>query len=502
MGLRQPSGLYNIRTALLAFVLAPFLLIMITTAGFSLRQLEQTAETDMEEEIELIARSIRRPLSYALENGHEETLRRTVTSAGDIGRVYGVYVYDEQGNRITAQGPSNVQVQDIEAASLASRGSEQSAFEEIGGEAVFSYFMPLTDSGGRIHGLLQVTRRGSDFVQQIRAFRTRAISILAGSALLVLVLVWIGYQRAIGRHIQSMGRGMATVASGRRDHRLGTEGPTELRFLSEGINRMLDSIVASEREITTRREREYQLKHQLHQAEKLAAIGRFAAGVAHELGTPLSVADGKAQRALRRATPEDAKALQDIRQQLQRMERIIRQLMDFARPVTPEHREVRLTDLVQSSLQQVEEERRKQGVDLQVQASESPCPALNADRLRLEQALINLLRNAVQATPNGLVRLSWHCTGDAVQLVVEDNGPGIDSSIREQLLEPFVTTKPVGVGTGLGLAVVNAVVTEHGGRIDIGTSELGGARFDLTIPFQPPADSSAAMNDSEVKPND
>jgi len=296
MGPSKPFGLYNIRTALLIFVLTPFLVVMIISAGFSLHQLEQTAEEGLEDEIELIARSIRRPLSYALEQGHEETLRRTVTSAGDIGRVYGVYVYDRDGNRITAQGPSKVQVQDIEAANLATEGAEGGAFEEVEGEAVFSYFMPLIDSGGRIIGLLQVTRRGSDFVQQIREFRTRAIAVLAGSALLVLIMVWIGYQLAIGRHIKSMGQSMAEVASGDRDHRLDGQGPTELKFLSEGINRMLDSIVDSEREISARREREYELKAQLHHTEKLAAIGRFAAGVAHELGTPLSVADGKAKK--------------------------------------------------------------------------------------------------------------------------------------------------------------------------------------------------------------
>ncbi|MGD8175841.1 ATP-binding protein [Marinimicrobium sp. ARAG 43.8] len=502
MGRRQPFGLYNIRTALLAFVLAPFLLVMIITAGFSLRQLEQAAEEGMEEEIELIARSIRRPLSYALENGHEETLRRTVTSAGDIGRVYGVYVYDREGQRITAQGPSNVQVQDIEAASLATRGSEQSAFEQVGGEAVFSYFMPLTDSGGRINGLLQVTRRGSDFVQQIHAFRARAIGLLAGFALLVLVLVWVGYRRAIGRHIQFMGDSLTTVAGGDREHRLATAGPMELRFLSGSINRMLDSIADSEREISTRREREYQLKHQLHQAEKLAAIGRFAAGVAHELGTPLSVADGKAQRALRKVAAENAEPLHDIRQQLQRMERIIRQLMDFARPVKPERRSLRFQELVQSSVQQVEGERERQQVTLSVQPPETSCPPLVADRLRLEQAIINLLRNAIQATPNGQVQLSWHCGSGQLHLTVEDDGPGIDPAIQPRLLEPFVTTKPVGVGTGLGLAVVNAVVTEHGGHIEIGDSELGGARFELTIPFQPPADAPTATPLREDNPND
>ncbi|WP_341939188.1 sensor histidine kinase [Marinimicrobium sp. C2-29] len=485
MSSSRPFGIYTIRTALLAFVLTPFLIVMIISGGFSLRQLEQVAEAGMEEDIELIARSIRRPLSYALENGHEETLRRTVTSAGDIGRVYGVYVYDRNGQRITAQGPSNVQVQDIEAADLASQGSEQGGFEEIGGEAVFSYFMPLTDSGGRINGLLQVTRRGSDFVQQIREFRARAVGVLAGSALLVLLIVWIGYQRAIGRHIKAMGQSMAQIAGGRRDNRLETKGPTELRFLSEGINRMLDSIVASEREISARREKEYELKSQLHQNEKLAAIGRFAAGVAHELGTPLSVADGKAQRALRRTSEQDSQPLHDIRQQLQRMERIIRQLMDFARPVTPERKEVRLNDLIQSSLQQVEGERQRQEVQIETRG-DAQCPPLQADRLRLEQALINLLRNAVQATPGGRVRLSWICSPEGIHLTVEDNGPGIDAKVRHQLLEPFVTTKPVGVGTGLGLAVVNAVVTEHSGQIEVGNSDLGGARFELFLPFNSP----------------
>src|SRR5690625_7263649 len=96
-----------------------------------------------------------------------------------------------------------------------------------------------------------------------------------------------------------MGESMAHIAGGDMHHRLQPQGPTEIRYLAEGVNRMLDSILASKREIDARRDRENDLKTQLHQSEKLAAIGRFAAGVAHELGTPLSVADGKAQRALR-----------------------------------------------------------------------------------------------------------------------------------------------------------------------------------------------------------
>lgn len=489
MGFPRFLSLYNIRTALLIFVLVPFLLVMVISAGFSLHRLEKAAATGMQDDIELIARSIHRPLSHALEHNLQLTLRRTVSSAGEIGRVYGVYVYDRDGKRITAEGPSKIQVRDIEAATLVTEGSERAAFEEVAGEQVFSYFMPLTDSGGRINGLLQVTRRGSDFSHQIGEFRARALLVLSGSALLVLILVWLGYQRAIGRHIHGMGKSMAHIASGDMHHRLQPQGPTEIRYLAEGVNRMLDSILASKREIDARRDRENDLKTQLHQSEKLAAIGRFAAGVAHELGTPLSVADGKAQRALRGLNPGESQTLNDIRQQLHRMERIIRQLMDFARPVVPEPRDVHPDELVQSSLQQIEPERERQQVKI-VLDKPKRCAPIQADRLRLEQALINLLRNAIQAAPEGTVRMSWHCDHQHLYLCVEDDGPGIDRNIRARLLEPFVTTKPVGVGTGLGLAVVNAVVAEHGGHIHIDESPLGGARFQITLPLQRPNEES------------
>src|SRR5690625_1948801 len=150
MGFPRFLSLYNIRTALLIFVLVPFLLRSVVMRGLQLLRLEMAAAPRIQDYIELIARSIHRPLSHALEHDLQLTLRRTVSSAGEIGRVYGVYVYDRDGKRITAEGPRKIQVQDIEAATLVTEGSERAAFEEVAGEQVFSYFMPLTDSGGRI----------------------------------------------------------------------------------------------------------------------------------------------------------------------------------------------------------------------------------------------------------------------------------------------------------------------------------------------------------------
>lgn len=476
---------YNIRAALLVFVLLPFLLTIIATGWYGLYRLEKDAKATMEEEIELLARAIRLPLSHALQHGHSGTLQRSVTSIFDTDKVYAVYVYDKEGKRISTSGTSKARVPDRQAVDLVNKGDEQGEFDKVGGEEVYSYFLPLTDSGERSIGLLQVTRRGSDFSRRIDEFRANAIGMLALSTLLVMGLIWVGYQRAVGRHLHRMREDMEVVAGGNLQHRVAVDGPSEIRFLAQGFNQMLDSIVASEQELRERREREYELQSRLQQSEKLAAIGHFAAGVAHELGTPLAVADGQAQRELRRADEQSATVLHQIRQQLQRMERIIRQLMDFARPVKPAASEVRVMDLVHSSLAQVEQERQQQQVQIALAGQDTPL-SLTGNRLRLEQALINLMRNAIQATPGGQVRLNWQThTPDWLIFTVEDDGPGIDEVDQRRLLEPFYTTKIT--GTGLGLAVVDAVVSEHGGRIEVDRSEWGGARFSLYLPLTPGA---------------
>ncbi|HSX85769.1 MAG TPA: HAMP domain-containing protein, partial [Cellvibrio sp.] len=279
---------YNIRAALLVFVLLPFLITIVATGWYGLYRLEASAKAAMEEEIELLARAIRLPLSHALQHGHSGTLQRSVTSIFDIDKVYAVYVYDKDGRRISTSGSSKARVQDREAVDLANKGDEQGEFDKVGGEEVFSYFLPLTDSGENSIGLLQVTRRGSDFSRRVDEFRANAIAMLVLSTLLVTGLIWVGYQRAVGRHIHRMREDMELIAAGDLQHRVAVDGPSEIRFLAQGFNQMLDSIVASEQELRERREREYELQSRLQQTEKLAAIGRFAAGVAHELGTPLS----------------------------------------------------------------------------------------------------------------------------------------------------------------------------------------------------------------------
>lgn len=468
---------YRLRTALLLFVLAPFLLIMAVTAWYSLSQLERQADARMQEDIELIARAIRLPLSHALERDRAGGVQQALASAFRIDRVYGVHVYDERGLRVASSGSSKALVDTDRAVGLVSMGDRQGEFEQIGGEEVFSYFVPLTDSGGRINGLLQVTRRGSDFTGYIGELRTQVLIVVLVSALLLSLVLVYGHHTAVGRYLRSIQFGLGRVSKGDMIHRLPLDGPTELRVLARSVNSMLDGIARSQDEIAKRRAKETALEARLYQSEKLAAIGQLAAGVAHELGSPLSVVNGKAQRLLRTPdlTEPVARGLQQIRAQVARMERMVHQLLNFVRRNPADFHLEPADRLAESARGQVEVERRQSNAEIRLEGPD-PAPLLWVDRGRMEQALVNLLRNALQACRRQVV-LRWFGDAARVGYAVEDDGPGVADDARTRIFDPFFTTKAPGEGTGLGLAIVQAVLNEHGGRIEAGKSVLGGARF-------------------------
>lgn len=476
--------LHNIRTSLIVFVLLPFLSVIVISGWLSLRNLEADLKAGMEEDIELIARSLRLPLGYALENRERGFLEQLLLSTGDINRVYGIYVYDKNGNRIARSGAPKALMEMDKAADLVSIGDQQGGFEDVEGEPMFSYFVPLSDSSGELNGLLQVSRRGRDFSDHVAVFRQQVLVVMGLSSLFLFAAIYFGHHIALGRHLHSVQKAMVKIAKGDRSLRVEPRGPQEVRALAECVNEMVDGIAASEKALHEQRLTEFELKARLQQNEKLAAIGQLAAGVAHELGTPLSVADGKAQRALRLAEEPSRKAFEDIRQQLWRMTCIIRQLMEFARPSAPDYRRFSVAGLAHSAIAQIEAGGGRSAGTISL-GDNAPDLLINADRMRLEQALVNLLRNAIQASPGGRVELSWQVLErGAVAIAVDDDGPGVAKALESQLLEPFVSDKSGSDGIGLGLAVVSNIATEHGGSIDFGPSHLGGARFVLTVPLQ------------------
>jgi signal transduction histidine kinase len=392
-------------------------------------------------------------------------------------------VYDSSGELVASSGPHLALLHSSQAAGLAARARQRDAFEKLGGTEVYSYFVPLIDPGARIHGLLQITRRGSEFRSAANEVRVHALVALGLTALALVAAVMFGHHRTIGRHVHGIGRSLRRIATGEHAHRVAVSGPHELRHLSAGVNEMLDSLECSAAEVAKRRAEEQALRERLRHSEKMAAIGTLAAGIAHELGTPLAVVDGTAQRALRKAgmSGGTGAAMRRIRAEALRMRDIVRGLLEFGRPHRARRQPESLRKIAAFAIAHVAEEAERRAVRIECGGAEA-APVVPVDRLRLEQALVNLLRNALHASRGGRVALSWYGEGGHAGFCVDDDGPGIEPALRARVFEPFFTTKPVGEGTGLGLAVAHSALSEHGGSIGIEESPLGGARFRLQLP--------------------
>lgn len=227
-----------------------------------------------------------------------------------------------------------------------------------------------------------------------------------------------------------------------------------------------------------------QAVEQLRRGDRLMTVGRLAAGLAHELGTPLNVVAERVRMA--KAGELDPEELPEnyakILDQTARMERIIRQLLDFARQRPPQKTTVDLRQVATHTLDVLAPLADKARVTLSTGLPDSPAD-VTIDPQQIEQALTHLVMNALQAMPGGgTLHVDVGSNGDAWTIAVRDSGHGISAADREQIFEPFFTTKPVGQGTGLGLSVVHGIVQEHGGRIDVDSEPGKGSTFTMRLP--------------------
>lgn len=481
MFFRSITQSLSMQVSLLLFLVCPLIGVFAGGGFYSLKYMEREVEKRMQKDIELIARAIRGPLEYALEHGRSGSLGQTVTSVFRFGEVYGAYVYDKEGKRIASSGDRDLMVASDKFDQLASEGARKGGYEGSGERQVYSYFVPLADSVGRNIGLLQLVRERNDFHAYIQRVRNQILGLMILILFPLLGVVVYGHHRVIGRHLGRLVESMAHIEGGAHDHRPVPSGPRELRQLAEGMKTMLDSIERVGLEIELKRKEQERLERRLQQSQKMAAIGQLAAGVAHELGTPLSVISGKAQRMLRKEylPTHVVKVFHETRDAVQRMERIVRQLLDFGRDNQLRLRPVAIDDMVECVVAQISDEVHAQSIQLTISGSR-PAPVHCFDTVRMEQALVNLLRNAFHATGSGgKVRVGWFDDGRYLGLFVADNGSGIPREQYSKVFEPFYTTKMVGKGTGLGLAIAQAAVSDHGGRIEVAESELGGALFTI-----------------------
>jgi len=363
-----------------------------------------------------------------------------------------------------------------------------------------------------------------------------AVALLVLIAVDVAVLAMFGnflLRRLVLDPIDRMVEGAERIAGGDEGWRVEASGSEELRRLSESVNQMASRLIGNQgllaenvRSLDETNRELIEARSELINAEKMAGVGRLAAGIAHEIGNPLGAIIGYVGVAERRGA--EGEWIEGVRRESKRIDRIVRGLLDYARPKAATVRPVAVNEVVTQTIELLETQGRLKGIEVRAELSEDVPPVL-ADRYQLEQVLVNLLLNATDSVaesgpdgaisvrtlrdrysarslsvrtrrkddpagvdyshlrrmrePPGAFRPSPLQEGAIIaRIEVEDNGLGLRQEDAGRIFDPFYTTKEPGRGTGLGLAVSARLIDGMGGRIGASGRPESGAVFSIALP--------------------
>jgi len=313
--------------------------------------------------------------------------------------------------------------------------------------------------------------------------------------------------------------GMDEVIGGDLTTAMPLDRNDEIGRIAYRFNEMTAQLRAAQIAITTSGQAQLQLEQRLRQSEKLATIGQLSAEIAHEVGTPLNVIGGRARVLEKKADQPDGvrKNAKIIADQATRITKIIQQMLDLTRARAPQRGEVDLGKGIDDALAFLEYQFKREKIEVRRQFS-AELPKVYGDADGLQQVILNLLFNAIQAMPGGgtlsvdasVVHrrkggLDLAPPQEYVEISVKDSGEGIDEAQREVIFEPFYSTKAKGQGTGLGLTVVHGIIKEHDGWIDVEAGEDSGTVFRVYLPTEsdsepdsePESESESAVAEAE-----
>lgn len=356
-------------------------------------------------------------------------------------------------------------------------------------------YVPVSGPQGPI-GVLELA---TSYESRDRYVRTSIISsVISGlvmsavaAGLVLLLGVWL-----IGRPLARLTEKARLIGSGDPGEPLDMRQNDEIGFLAREMNAMCDRLEAAnskaEAEAAARARAQDELKH----ADRLITVGKIAAGIAHELGTPLNIVSGRAKMIVRGKIegPAVVEYARSIADQADRMTSAIQQLLDFSRRREPQKHSVDLAAAIHCCVDLLRHMAAKRGIALVVEPQDEDIRA-HADPGQLDQITTNLVVNALQASGGGTtVRIktgrSSHPAKCASRVAsdrfafisVSDQGTGMTEHVKQRVFEPFFSTKSVGQGVGLGLSVVSDIVEEHGGWVEV-QSEVGlGSTFSVYLP--------------------
>jgi signal transduction histidine kinase len=378
--------------------------------------------------------------------------------------------------------------------------------------------LPLRTRRGAVTGVLEVVHVASRVQRQIQEANREQVLRLSLLSLTVALVMWLTVRITIRRPIGHLVRSALAIGHGDLSRRLTLHRRDEIGQLASAFNRMAESLQTAQARTTAEAQARLELERQVQQAQKLATVGRLASEVAHEVGTPLNIASGRAE-VIQKGLPPDhplSRHVVTILRQIERINGIIRQLLEYARPRRPAVRPVPVGPMLARIVELLEPLARQRQVNVETQVPDN-LPPIFADPDQAQQVLLNLMTNALDATPpGGQVRLTagqadpeisdsrprierGRPEGPFLTLVVSDTGRGMPRDRLERIFEPFFSTKERRGGTGLGLSIVEDIVRSHRAAIEVQSAEGAGTTVLLRWPTASPAGAGAPAGDAGVQ---
>ena len=485
----------TVKTSTRLILILTVLVGLILAAGsfFRLHQREMVLQQGLRNEIRAQALTLQIALENLYRGGRTQEAQQLIDSLSQNPRVYGVLIFDDTGQVLLRAGawPATVSQQTrAEALFVSQSGEPVEITRRFAADEVFCLLMPLKLGAGR-RGAFELAQ-SSEFINAERARGWQDVLLVTLPLFAAILLAVLMVMRvSVVRPIQALVRGAAALGRGDLNYRVQEQSHgSELAQLAHEFNRMADGLAEQQRAAAREADRRLQLERELRDTERLAAVGRLAAGVAHEIGTPLNVIDARAEQLQERAEAPLAvrqRNLTIIRAQTERITRLVRQLLNLARPFKLRRAPIAATHLIAGVVELLEADAARAHVEISVhQAAQVH---FDVDAELIHQVLLNICQNALQAMPHG-GRLWIECAAPVLYkngqgfacLNVHDTGPGIPSEHLAHIFDPFFTTKDVGSGTGLGLAVSRRIIEEHGGWIIGANQSRGGAKFSVHLP--------------------
>jgi signal transduction histidine kinase len=472
---------------------ALFLGVLLVVAAFAyvrFRHEVNVYDEDMRRDHRLIGTTLRPAL---LETWSSEGERRTLELVRRADA-------EREGLRIrwvwAGAVASEAIVTDLPVAQLA-QGREvqrETAVPFAAGPHLVSY-VPVINRGSEV-GAIEIgeSRAGRDgylwSTLWITGLTSVVIALVSGTIAMGIGRWFVG--RPVGQLIGKARR----VGRGDLSEPLVLRQRDELGELAEELNSMCDRLAQSRRELERETEAHIRSLERLRHADRLTTIGQLTSVIAHEIGTPLNVVAGHVRMMSKGQLDQNRfhESTAIVLEQCERMARIVRQVLDYARRREPKKTAVDLLDVVQATVDLIRPFAEKRQVEVVLHEDGCESRSVVVDASQVQQALTNLIVNAISASKAGRkvdVRIEDAAitpSGDSagvqrfLRIVVEDRGAGMSEETRRRLFEPFFTTKEAGEGTGLGLSVTHDIVSEHSGFIEVQSTLNVGSRFDVYLP--------------------